>query len=258
MKLYSAAPRANISMSKDAQLRQLLTELCESLPVTHILETGTHVGLGSTTFIAEIFTKRSFVPEKFVTIEASYSNWRKAKRNLRKFRFVEPLWGLSTARHEALDFIKHDPAILNHHNHEDIFIDEVGDPITFYSTEICGNLDGGMRNPMKRLRRLVDKRFYAGEDLLAKWLRVFRSYTPLVVLDSAGGVGYLEFKTVQRLMMARPYFLLLDDIRHLKHFRSYRDVHSSPAFKVIGENQEAGWLLAKYQPLASMQTVANA
>ena len=254
MKLYSAAPRANISMVTDTQLRSLLLELCKCLPLTHILETGTHVGLGSTSFIAEIFTTQSLAPKKFVTIEASYSNWRKAKHNLQGFPFVEPLWGLSTSRQEALNFMKNDAAILNHYNYPDIFIDEVEDPITFYSAEIYGHLGRRMTNPIEELRQFVDRRrFYAGEDLLAHWLRVFRSYTPLVVLDSAGGVGYLEFNTVQKIMLTQPYVLLLDDIHHLKHFRSYRDVHASDKFEVLGENHEAGWLLARYQPFPRMR-----
>ncbi|MGB6483360.1 MAG: hypothetical protein WBE86_07730 [Candidatus Acidiferrales bacterium] len=241
-------------MVTDTQLRRLLIELCESLPLTHILETGTYVGLGSTTFIAEIFNKQSCAPQKFITIEASYSNWRKAKHNLQDFPFVEPLWGLSIPRQEALNFIKNDTAIINHYNYPDIFIDEVEDPITFYSAEICGRLGRRMRSPIEELRQFVDRRrFYAGEDLLGHWLSIFRSHTPLVVLDSAGGVGYLEFNTVQKIMLTQPYFLLLDDIHHLKHFRSYRDVHASDKFEVLGESQGAGWLLARYQPSEETQ-----
>ena len=250
MKLYSAEPGANISIVTDAQLRNLLVELSKTGLITHILETGTYVGLGSTNFIAGIFAVQSPAPQMFVTIEANYFNWQKAKRNLKDFPFVVPLWGLSTSRQEALSFMSNDPALQNHYNFPDIFIDDIKDPFAFYSNEIRGHLGWGTRNPVKKLRQFLDRdRFYAGEDLLVHWLTRFRSYTPLIVLDSAGGVGYLEFNTVLKHMRGQPYFLLLDDIRHLKHFRSRRAIHNNDCFEVLGENPEAGWLLVKFEPL---------
>ena len=251
MKLYSASPHANISMIVDSRLRDLLVDITRRTPISHILESGTHVGLGSTKFIAEIFGAQSPPPKRFVTIEANHRSWHQAKKNLETFPFVTPVWGLSTSRQEGLRFIQSDPVLLNHHEYPDVFIDDVQDPIDFYSREIAGGLGGG-RNPLEKIRRLVDRpRYYEGENLLAKWLGAFRSYKPLVVLDSAGGVGYLEFSTVEQHMSGHPYFLLLDDICHVKHFRSYEYIHNNSKFAVIGENKDAGWLLAKYQPTAS-------
>lgn len=249
MKLYSAAPGANISMIGDAELRHLLVDMTKYNPISHILESGTYTGLGSTKFIAEIFGAQSPPPQLFVTIEANHHSWQKARNNLKGFPFVTPVWGLSISPPEGLRFIRNDPALLDHLKYPDIFIDDVQDPMSFYSREIAGGLGGGARNPLEKIRRLVDRpRFYAGEDLLAKWLGTFRTHNPLVVLDSAGGVGYLEFNTLQKHMSECAYFLLLDDICHVKHFRSYEYVHSNNKFSVIGENKEAGWLLAKYQP----------
>lgn len=250
MKLYSAAPKASITMIQDEKLSRLLAEMSSVIPITHVLETGTHVGLGSTRFIAEILSLQPVPPQRFVTIEANYRSWRRAVANLKKFPFVTPLWGLSTSRQEALRFIRDDPALQNHREYPDVFIDDVQDPVKFYSSEIAGRLGGNSRNPLETIRQFVDRRrFYAGEDLLAKWLEAFRSHRPLIVLDSAGGVGYLEFKIVQRQMIAHPHFLLLDDICHLKHFRSVEHVHGNGQFEILGENKEVGWLLAKYEPV---------
>ena len=250
MKLYSTAPGASISMIEDVKLSHLLVEISKRAPITHILETGTHIGLGSTKFIAEIFAAQSPPPQLFITVEANHRSWRQARENLKPFPFVTPLWGLSTTRQEALRFISNDPALQEHLKYPDIFIDDIKDPLKFYTSEIAGRLGRG-RNPIEGIRQLLDRRrFYAGEDLLAKWLAAFRSYTPLVVLDSAGGVGYLEFNTVLEHMAGHPYFLLVDDICHLKHFRSYDYVHTHNEFSVIGENKDAGWLLAGYQPAA--------
>jgi hypothetical protein len=252
MRLYSSAPKANISMTEDEQLSRLLGEVSRRAPITHVLETGTHVGLGSTRFIAEIVGAQATAPQHFVTIEANYHSWRRATKNLKKFPFVTPLWGLSTSRQEALHFIRNDPALQNHNEYADIFIDDVQDPLSFYSSEIAGELGGNARNPLEAVRKFVDRRrVYAGEDLLAKWLDAFRPYRPLILLDSAGGVGFLEFKTVLRHMAEHPYLLLLDDVHHLKHFRSYDHVHGDPQFEIVGENRAAGWLFAKYRPAAS-------
>ena len=251
MKLYSASPKAHISMTADQQLRHLLVDMTRCTPISHILESGTHVGLGSTKFIAEIFGAQSPRPQLFVTIEANHHSWQQAVKNLKRFPFVTPVWGLSTSRREGLRFIRSDRALLNHSEYPDIFIDDVQDPVSFYSREIARGLGGGTRNPLEKIQRLVDRpRFYNGENLLAKWLSAFQSDSPLVVLDSAGGVGYLEFRTVQQHMLEHSYFLLLDDICHVKHFRSYEFVHSNSNFTVIGENKDAGWLLAKHQPTA--------
>ena len=249
MKLYSAEPKANIRMVDDDSLRQALINVHRLRPITHILETGTNVGLGSTKFIAGILGSQHSAPERFVTIEANHHSWRQAKENLKTFHFVNPLWGLSTSREEALRFMTSDPALRDHSKYPDVFIDDVQDPIAFYSSEIAGRLGGGARNPIEKMREIADRpRFYAGEDLLSKWLHEFKSYTPLIVLDSAGGVGYLEFNTVRKVMTDHPYLLLLDDVCHVKHFRSYDHVHNDGRFKVMGESKEAGWLLSKYQP----------
>lgn len=249
MRLYSTAPKACIRMVSDSRLHNLLSQLCQSVPITHVLETGTNIGLGSTAFIAKIFIGLSRAPQMFVTIEANHWCWRRAKKNLISFPFVTPFWGLSVSLRDALRFVKCDPVLQNHQDYPDIFIDDVDNPILFYTRELHGRLGGSTRHRISIVREFVDRYCsYAGENLLSQWLTRFRSQTPLIVLDSAGGVGYLEFNTVRQQMHDRPYFLLLDDIHHLKHFRSYRDVCNSDGFEVLGENRDSGWALAKYWP----------
>lgn len=252
MRLYSTAPKANIRMQDDDSLRQALLTLYRQKPITHVLETGTNIGLGSTKFIAETLASQNAPPHQFVTIEANHNSWRQAKENLKPFPWVNPLWGLSTSREEALRFIGRDPVLLDHRKYPNVYIDDVDDPVGFYSNEIAGRLGGGTRNPIEKMREIADRpRFYAGEGLLEKWLEALRSYEPLIVLDSAGGVGYLEFNTVLRVMAKHPFLMLLDDICHLKHFRSYQDIYNDERFAVVGESKEAGWLLARYQTATS-------
>jgi hypothetical protein len=89
---------------------------------------------------------------------------------------------------------------------------------------------------------------YQGEELQRRLLRRHQGDRPLIHLDSAGGIGYLEFKIVKEIMRGHVFWLLLDDIHHLKHFRSFSDIQSDPSFQIIAHDSINGWVLAKYTP----------
>jgi hypothetical protein len=246
MKLYSEYQNASISMKDDEQLRKTLRKVVEEDKIKHLIETGTHHGLGSTSLIAESFPQDS-PPELFVTIEANWTSWRKARRNLFRFSFVQPLWGKSVNTKEALNFIQNDDLLHNHKDYKDVFIDNVDDPVTFYSDEILGNLGIGRFKFIRSIGEMIDRVFhYKGQDLLKHYLIQFREKKPLVILDSAGGVGFLEFSILMDIMGSYPFLLLLDDIHHVKHYRSYTHVRSDPSFSMISVNEQAGWLLASH------------
>jgi hypothetical protein len=47
-------------------------------------------------------------------------------------------------------------------------------------------------------------------------------------------------------MRNKSYYLVLDDIHHLKHFRSKEYIENHPEeFNLISMDIEAGWLIAK-------------
>jgi hypothetical protein len=72
----------------------------------------------------------------------------------------------------------------------------------------------------------------------------------LFVLDSGAGIGYYEFKQVRQLMRNKNYYLVLDDVHHLKHFRSKEFIEShTEEFELISLNMELGWLIAKSRNL---------
>src|SRR5215471_19085326 len=216
MKPYRKYEYASISMHESEQLSALLRELIRREPIEHVVETGTFEGLGSTRFLAEAFADTT-LPTSFVTIEASWRSWRRAKRNLRRFPFVQPLWGHSLEPRQAREFVEQDDVIRHHEQYPDVFIDDVDDPIAFYTRELSGELAG--RLPIfRRLQRAIDRSFhYAGDELLARSLRRVAHTNPLVVLDSAGGSGWLEFSVLMQTMRERTFRLLLDDVHHLKH-----------------------------------------
>lgn len=154
--------------------------------IDEIIETGTFQGDGSTKIFAET--------GKYVfTIECNYHNWAKAINNLQNNPNVCVIHGLSINREELIK------GLLN----EKFDIETTYDskfPKTFYMREIS--------QPV----------------VVENALDVFvdNDRHQLVFLDSAGGVGYLEFKRV--MSYNKDYLknkvIMLDDVSHIKHLRS--------------------------------------
>ena len=246
MKSYREYALGSVSMHDSAELRGLLCDVIVRRRIEHVVETGTHEGVGSTRFVAESFPRDASL-RTFVTIEAGWRSWRRAKRNLRRFPFVAPLWGQSLSLRTAIEFVEHDECIRQHERYPDVFIDDVDDPVGFYTRELKGGIGGAPRGLHRRLMFAIDRWLrYSAEELLAKSLLSVRDATPLIVLDSAGGTGWLEFTTVVETMGPRPYVLLLDDVHHLKHFRSLHYVRRDPAFEILGLDECHGWMLAEH------------
>jgi hypothetical protein len=84
-------------------------------------------------------------------------------------------------------------------------------------------------------------------NVFSDFCKSINNSTALIVLDSAAGIGFYEFTQVVKEMGNREYILVLDDIHHLKHFRS-KDfiIANKEKFELIGLNEELGWLIAKH------------
>lgn len=230
-------------MGEDPALVRLLRRTVREERTAHVIETGTFDGRGSTTFVAESFDPCS-PPERFVTMEVNRTSWLKARTNLARFPWITCLWGRSVPYRRALAFVRHDPALRFHERYPDIFVDDPGDPIGFYTREVQGKLGGARRE--QPFRWLVDRAFrYGGDGLLQRWLARLRRRKPLVILDSAGGIGYLEFMTLIETMGENPFLLLMDDINHVKHFRSLAYIRSHDGFVPLGVDENRGWALVK-------------
>jgi hypothetical protein len=104
--------------------------------------------------------------------------------------------------------------------------------------------------PEKSLETQVKNFLWSGEDLLSKYLELHIKNHPLVVLDSAGGCGWLEFQTTIKTMQTNPFLLLLDDIHHIKHYRSLQYIKNCKKFKIINHSPTDGWVLALYKEFA--------
>jgi hypothetical protein len=248
MRAYSKDIHFSVSMTNLSQVSEIIKNENKKNRIRYVIETGTNLGLGSTKMLAETFINEEQPPE-IITLEANWLNWKKAKKNLEKYNFVKPFWGLSVSKDKAVDFVKNDYAILHHQEFPDIYIDGGDDPKGFYEKELSGEF-GYTRFKLvnlifKYFENRDKKKYFGGEDLLKKFVSKYKKEVPLILLDSAGGIGLLEFKIVTETMGSDPYYLLLDDINHLKHFRSFKEIKENPSFTILAENVESGWVFAK-------------
>ena len=167
-----------------ADFQQIVDDLVTRHSITGILESGTFHGLGSTTVFA-----RTNLP--VVTFEVNTHNYVLAKKNLANHPNVTVLNERTVPLQLGLDFIARrqnacpDPQVCTN--------DE-------YSHEITGTGDVPDTNTFLRL--------------------VADSTYNCIFLDSAAGIGYLEFMLVFAIVNAyrKPTHLLLDDVYNDKHY----------------------------------------
>jgi len=208
----------SVDFGKDYELMKALKKTFKQ-PIhrrpKYIVEAGTYHGLGTTYNIVHTIRRNiDNYPRKFTfyTIEADYGNYKIARHNWRNERWVHVIHGLSVDKRRALKFIETDEALLFHQQYPDILIDSQ-DPIPFYKAEIEGALpefaseDQGKSDPEN--------------NVFDRILPKVKDHCPLIVLDSCGGIGWLEFQQVLEICGRSRFYLLLHDINHVKHFRSY-------------------------------------
>jgi hypothetical protein len=233
---------------KSERLRQALRHAIRQYKSRIVIETGTYLGKGSTRIIAESFELAP--PERFYTIEISPRFSEIARQHLADLEFVEVIWGLSVGRKQAETFLQNDSLLWEAH-HYNIAVENPEDPVSFYLAEINGNMSGKGRRDSECY---ADSSEIAPDRLLEKLLSQYRDYNPLIALDSAGGIGWLEFLEVIRLQEARPFVLFLDDVNHVKHYRSLKYVQSSADFQMIDCDIKDGWLVAAFRPCFSSKS----
>jgi len=238
-------------MNKDMDLINSLGELAYKNTIEYIIETGTHRGLGSTTMLGNAF-KNSSSLKSLNTIEIDYTNYTLAKKNLSQFSFVNCCYGCSLDLNDAIEYVKKDEAILHHEKYPEVFIDNAKDPINFYVNELEGRLNDSSNNILKQflkkiLRPSRNANTNPAYNLLPSLIKEFGNHEMLIVLDSAGGVGHMEFQITDELMKNKNYYILLDDTHHLKHFRGYDIIKNRGDFSIINASEKNGWVLAYHK-----------
>lgn len=229
-------PTVRLEVPRSPHLNTALRRALAELPPGAIIETGTYKGTGSTRAILDALAEvPSCRPAAFHTIEISSSLIAEARRNLADHPWIDFVHGLTVRRQDAVDFINNDPLIHELDPALDIFVDFLPNPAAGYLAELEGAVGGGAQAETT-----------APEDVLRPLLARHRRSQPLICLDSAGGLGWLEFQLVLKEMGTQPFLLFLDDINHVKHYRSGRRVMAAMDFSLIDCDPEEGWMVARH------------
>lgn len=209
------------------QFERLVNKL--SKQVSQIIEVGTFKGTGSTPMLAQ-----TGVP--VVTLEGRTPVWEIAKENLEKFKNVECINGLSLKKGDMATFIIYDQFIKEVLlNRKDIIVDKAG--LMHSPLGAPRNVEEGFQNTQHFYFQEMNG--CENEDLLWDYINNYKKQ--LIFLDGGGGVGYLEFLKVMQLSQdkLRTKFLILDDIGHIKHYRS--KLYLLNAGYVFRESKQKRW-----------------
>lgn len=197
-----------------------------------IIETGTYMGRGTTTIIAS--TLRNFELDfiRFYSIEVNPKYYRAAYVHLRDSglsNIVTLVNGLSVQRSQLPTKEELKKRFVDTRWPEEIYIDHDKEfRVNYYFEETnFDNLPDGV---------LI--------DCLKKF-----DYSPdLVVLDSGGHIGDVEFNTVISLIK-KPCTIVLDDIYHVKHYNNFRWLLRDSRFNILKISREKfGFCIVLFNP----------
>jgi len=200
-----------------------------------VVETGTYLGLGTTTLLHNAAVANGLIP-KIYTIECNPRNYQKAYNYFweHKLTLVQPRLGLSIPRFmlPTLDEVRREYVELADTQGGKIYYDH---------------------NAADRAERYIAETSAAVEDdLLNTVLHEGGDPVDIFLLDSAGHVGQIEFHYLLGLLLKEPklvtspFYVILDDTRHCKHVKTLAFIRANPNWSVLADSPDRfGWAIAK-------------
>ena len=203
-----------------SQFARSIHRVIEQTGPRKLIETGTYLGTGTTAVIAMALRDLGLDDvAMFCSIEVNPKNAVRAKQNLAKMGLnVEILNGLSVPRCCCLRCSKSSKASF-----------EMSLPIN--SSLITKKLIGPSSISMRRISRPCPT------TCLARSCRTFDDRPDFVLLDSGGHMGFVEFRYLIDTLRG-PCVIALDDVGHVKHFRSFETIRRDERFEVLAQSDE--------------------
>ncbi len=219
------------AVQNNSEFEFFLREVIRQTRPKFIVETGTYLGQGTTRIISSALKDNGLTDAIFYSVECNPEHHRQAIDNLDQANllpFVKPLLGVSVPRSLLPDAEAIRKETIENVSGE-IFVDHhEANRIQLYLKETD--------HP-----ELPD-------DLLGQCLRECDGQPGLLLLDSAGHMGNVEFNYVLTLLRG-PCYIALDDIRHVKHARSVEQMKADPRFEMLALTEEKfGSCLLKFNP----------
>jgi predicted O-methyltransferase YrrM len=204
---------------RNGMVEQKIRELILQRQPAKIIETGTFYGTGSTQIIASALRELG-APSKFYTIECNPGFAEAARSNLRASgldSFVEVLVGLSVPTSMLptpklmMSWLASQP--------ENLFDDlQKERNCSDYITEIS---------------------YQGADNLMYSAMEQFEFKPDLVLLDSAGCLGPVEFNYFLKLLRGTCVLILDDALTHVKHYDNCKYMKKRPRqFKKLFEVEE--------------------
>jgi len=197
-----------------------------------IMETGTYLGKGTTTVITSALRDFNIDSTKFYSIEVNPQYFRSAYIHLRDSRllkFVTLLNGLSVLHSQLPSAKEIEEKFVNKEWNKEVYIDHSKDTRVFKYFEETNY-------PL------------VPEGLLINCLEKFDYKPDLVLLDSGGHIGMIEFDILMPLLKNK-CIIVLDDTLHVKHYESLQKIQKDQRFKIISlSNEKFGFCIASFNP----------
>ncbi|HTY38565.1 MAG TPA: glycosyltransferase family 9 protein, partial [Bacteroidota bacterium] len=216
----------------ESQFADAIKEVFSELRPKWVLETGTYLGEGTTRVIAATLHDLGLKSTTFCSIEVNPAHYELALQNLAARNLlgsVKLLRGLSVPRSILPTLEEIEKQCVRDVEYDDIVVDhrEQERALLYYKeTDFTG----------------------AQDDLIGEFLRACDYRPDFVLLDSGGHMGNIEFNYLIDKLQG-PCVIALDDIYHIKHHRSFRQIQSDPRFKLLKESHEKfGFCLARFEP----------
>jgi len=220
-------------IQKDSTFEKLLLELIKTIRPQRIIETGTYKGEGTTKMIASALRDVNINHLEFYTIECNPENYKAAIVNLSNAQllyFVKPLLGLSMPRSMLPSKQEIFESTILGIDSDEIFVDhEEFDRVKKYYEET-------------NFKTLPD-------DLIRFCLQEMKFQPHLIVLDSAGHIGNIEFNYIINKLKSECY-IVIDDTKHIKHYKSYQQIQKDDRFTVLyASDEKFGFCFALFNPI---------
>jgi hypothetical protein len=221
-------------ISPKSEFAQQIRQIISKVRPTRLIETGSYLGIGSTFIIAQTLRDLGMDDALFFTIEVNPTFYKQLLINLKRLglrSYVIPLNGLSIPRKllPSLEEIR-------------CLIESVPDGIFIDYPDL--------QNDQKAIFYYNETNFdEVPDDLLGATLKIFNYCPQFVLLDSAGHIGNIEFNYLLEQLKGECY-IALDDIYHIKHYKSFLQIQNDPRCEIIVHSKEKyGFAIIKFNPI---------
>lgn len=212
-------------MTSSGAFNKALETIVANNGLTEVIETGTYLGEGTTRAIIKGLQAHG-KPFRFFSIEVNPNTYAKAVMNVGKVEGVFLLNGLSISTQDLPKQVE--------------FTDFPEWVVVDYQEKV------------REKSYITEVSYNVKDNQLYECLKAMDCKPELVVLDSAGHIGELEFDELMKWVQG-DFFLALDDINHVKHYKTVQKIKGDERFKIVWEtNDKFGSLIAKVSLLGNI------